>query len=564
MKRASGRPLGVLALLAATSIALPGEARAQASPNVPVDDAAYRDLDVLVAQGMAGPLILGQRPYSRLTFARAAAAARSGLGAGEDPPGARVAEALHRLEVRFARELEQLCERTGDGTCEGPRTAGARYLALRQVSLDAAAADAPFRAIPWQLTSALDADVSPLLQRNQGRVLADGWTLGGEARVDAVLGSRVAVGLAPRSWVEHGARASADAEGASGASPDAALLAASVRVLLGNLSVEVGRHALRHGHARELGPVLSANPRGLDQVRLSMERPGRLPWIFRGLGPVAFTALVADMGRDQDTPGSKLIVFAGAVRPHPDLELGGALLNHQGGGVDPDASFGDRVLDALFIVPRRPFYFLPGRGVKSDKLAALDARLTLPDPGLELFVELLTTDDHDVFRAPRQALWHDAAWTAGARAWALGAEGRWDVWAEGSRVGLLPYTHHEFTSGLTLDRRVLGSPLGPLGTGIVGGVDRVGGRGTVSVAGAWERYSGDTYRNPDDGRSWRFRVADNPDEIRVRGTLGWAGHAGPPGLATSVRLGWERVTRFALGASSRSNTMAQVRVTYTW
>jgi hypothetical protein len=559
MKDTIVRLVGALALLTAAGIALPVSAHAQASPFVPVGDAAYRDLDVLLATGMVGretagqeapgSPIRGQRPYSRMAFARAVAEARSKVEAGSVTVKPRVAEAMGRLEARFASELAIVC---AEGVEESPGEW--RYVTLRELSLDATAADSPPRPIPWQLTSALDADVNPLLQRNQGRVLADGWTLGTEAWVDAVVSSRVAVQLVPRVWAEDGGDARADAT----------LLQGYVRGLVGNLSVEVGRDALRHGHARETGPVLSSNPRGLDVVRLSMERPGRLPWIFRGLGPVGFTALLADMGRDQDTPGSKLILFEGAVRPHPNLELGAALMNHQGGGVDPDATFGERLRDAFFLVPRRFLYFLPDADVMSDKAAALDAHLTLPGPGLELFVEMLTTDDHDLFKAARQALWNDAAWTLGARASALGGEGRWDAWVEASRVGLLPYTHHEFTSGLTLDRRVLGSPLGPLGTGILAGVDRTGRGGTLSAGAAWERYSGDTYRNPPDGLSQRFRVADNPDEIRVRGTVEWAGHAGTPGLRTGVRVGWERVTRFALGPASRSNFVAQVRAAYSW
>lgn len=556
MKSTAVRLLGALALLAAAWLFLPPRVHAQASPFVPVWDAAYRDLDVLLVTGMLGGAtaavvspIHGQRPYSRMAFARAAEEARSTFASGAVEAKPRVLEALERLEAWFAAELE-LLRAEGHGERPGAR----RSVTLRQASSDATAADSPSRPIPWQLTSALDADVNPLLQRNQGRALADGWTLGGEAWVDAVLGSRVVAQLAPRLWVEDG----------GDARTDGTLLLGHVRALLGNLSVEVGRNALRHGHAREVGPALSSNPRGLDVLRLSMERPGRLPWIFRGLGPVGFTVLLADMGRDQDTPGSKLVVFEGAVRPHPNLELGGVLLNHQGGGVDPDATFGQRVLDALFILPRRPFYFSSGGSVMSDKAAGVDLRLTLPEPGLELFVEMLTTDDHDLFRSPRQGLWHDAAWALGARLPALGEEGRWDVWAEASRVGLLPYTHHEFTSGLTLDRRVLGSPLGPLGTGVQAGAERTGRRGTLSVEGAWERYSGDTYRNPDDGLSHRFRVADNPDEIRVRGVVEWAGHAVAPGLSTGVRVGWERVTRFALGPASRTNLMAQVRAVYSF
>ncbi len=551
LRHGAGRAPCRLAALLVVLMSYPGAAASQASPYVPTADPAYRDLDALVASGLVRGVILGQRPYSRVAFARLAAEARESLNARPGPVKARFAEALERLEERFAGELDLLCA-PGPDACPRAGT----YAALREVRGDAAWATSPARPIRTQLRSGIDADVNPLLQRNQGRALADGWTGGAEGWLDAGLGSRVAAQVQPRLWV-------ADARD-RGPQAELTLVRGTVRALLGNLSVDVGRNLVAHGHAREAGPVLSSNARGLDMIRASMERPGRLPWIFRGLGPVGFSAMVADMGRDQDTPGSKLIVLEGAVRPHPNLELGAALVNHQGGGVGPDVGFGERLRDALFLVKRRPFYFLPSSRVRSDKVLAFDARLTVPSRSLEAYLEMMTTDDHDLFWAARQALWHDAAWTGGVRVAGLGGKGRVDAWLEASRVGLLPYTHHEFTSGLAVDRRVLGSPLGPLGTGLLGGVDWTGPGHVLALAGAWERYAGDTYRNPDDGLSRRYRSADNPDEIRVRGTLDWARHPDGAGVRTAVRLGWERVRRFDFTGGTRSNLLTQVTVGYAW
>lgn len=534
-------PWALGALLALGAMVGPRALWAQASPYVPVGDPAYRDLDALVVRGLVGGLVLGQRPYSRLTFARAAEAVRGAPGAT-----ARDREAAARLQARFSGEAESPAPDTAAGA-ERPRG----YAAIREIATHAAAADAPPRGIRTQLKSGVDADVNPLLQRNQGRVLADGWTWAGEGTAEAAAG-RVAVSVRPRAWVAGGVA-------------EATLAHAYARAVLGNLSVEAGRNALVHGHGVEGGVALSGNARALDLLRVSMERPGRLPWILRALGPAAFSATVADMGRDQDTPGSKLVVLQGSVRPHANLELGGAVLNHQGGGVGPDVGFFERLRDALLLVKRRPFYLLPASDVHSDKAVAVDARLTLPGPGVEAWVEVLTTDDHDLFyKTADQALWNDAAWTGGARVLGLGAEGRLDLWVEASRVGLLPYTHHEFTSGMAVDRRILGNPLGPLGTGFAGGVRWNAPDATLSFSGAWERYSGDTYRNPDDGLSRRYRVADNPDEIRVRAVADWTRGDGGAGLRWGARVGWERVTRFALGSQSRTNAVAQTWVGWGW
>ena len=51
------------------------------------------------------------------------------------------------------------------------------------------------------------------------------------------------------------------------------------------------------------------------------------------------------MGDDRDHPGSVLVVWEGSIRPHPNLEFGGQLLNHQGGEGGPEASFGERLAD---------------------------------------------------------------------------------------------------------------------------------------------------------------------------------------------------------------------------
>jgi hypothetical protein len=224
------------------------------------------------------------------------------------------------------------------------------------------------------------------------------------------------------------------------------------------------------------------------------------------------------------------------------------------------------VRDILFLLNRRPLRIFPAVGGEfSDKMLGLDARLTIPSRGLELYAEMATTDDHNMFAAAREALWDEAAWTVGLRLVGLGAEGRTDAWAEVGRNGIRPYTHHQFTSGLAVDRRVLGSPLGPLGTGFEGGLDWTGLRDRWSVAAAWERYQGDTYYDPQDDEGLRFvRIADNPDEIRVRTTLDWIRETARPGVRITVRLGYEHVTRFDFTDRNRSNFLVQVGVGYVW
>ena len=229
-------------------------------------------------------------------------------------------ESLERLELRFARELAGSCV-TGGTSCPGTRPGGT----VRSLSLEASVADSPLRPIEARYggSPSIDADVAPLLQRNRGRVLADGWTTAGEALVDLGLGPHLAAQFQPRAYIAEGEDGSTRSE--------VTLQGGYLRGLLGNLSLAVGRTHLTHGHSRDLAPILSSNPRPLDMVRLSMENPGVLPWVFRYLGPTSWSLMVADMGADRDIPHSKYVLVEGAIRPQANLELGLALVSHQGG-----------------------------------------------------------------------------------------------------------------------------------------------------------------------------------------------------------------------------------------
>ena len=144
-----------------------------------------------------------------------------------------------------------------------------------------------------------------------------------------------------------------------------------------------------------------------------------------------------------------------------------------------------------------------------------------------------------------------------------------DARIEWTHAGVLVHSHYQFTSGLTLDGRVLGDALGPNAWSVKGGVDRTGRDSRLSVTGAWELYSGDDwYVGPIPGGGpwdWDWTLlADNPDEIRKRITVDWTLFPDGSGIEKSIRLGYEHVTRYAFSDENRSNFLAQVKVGYIW
>ena len=187
---------GALLLWIAFSM-LPAVLLAQASSYVPNLDPAYQDLDGLVAQGLVRDIILGERPYSRVAFARFAQEARRRIDtAGEAGIKLRFLEALERIERRFHRELAALA----DVSATDPEV-DSRFW-IREGSVDATAADSPAREMPTLHNlpaDLIDGDLNPLLQNNQGRVLGDSWAFGVEGLLELQLGSRLAVQARPGS-----------------------------------------------------------------------------------------------------------------------------------------------------------------------------------------------------------------------------------------------------------------------------------------------------------------------------------------------------------------------------
>jgi hypothetical protein len=250
------------------------------------------------------------------------------------------------------------------------------------------------------------------------------------------------------------------------------------------------------------------------------------------------------------------------------VEFGLNYVNIQGGEGAPEATLWERIKDVLLLVRTDPSASNPGGLFEiSDKVAGADLRISVPQAHSALYVNFVTTDDRGNFQQPAKGYWEDAIWLVGAEAEGLGAEGRWDVHAEWRHAGARANTHGQFTSGVTVDGRVLGEPVGPNAVGVSAGLDWTGLDSRVRLRGAWERYSGDTFAwDPAPGGSstaW-YVVSDNPDEVRQRVVVDYLRFAGWRNLETSVRLGYEHVTRFNYLEGSRDNLLAQVSFRYLW
>jgi hypothetical protein len=521
------------------TLAVASVARAQATATVPLDAAVYRHIDALAGVGLLDSLIVGQRPYSRREIVRLLNEAHRNL---DRQPRARawaervIASDLQVYGGRWAMEDGRWARR-----------------AVELVRAEGGLLDSPWRAIPADSNGRVDAAINPLAAYRGARPLYHGATATLESRHVIEPERHISLFIQPR--------VTAASPRAGGSTSTLRLQSGAVGLLFGNLAISAGRDAVVFGQAPTGGLVLSSNAPPLDMIRLSIDRPARLPWIFGLVGPVRGTAFIADLGPHQNFPHAKLIGYKLSAAVHPQFELGVQVIDEMGGRGSPPGSFGDRVLDLmpLFDIFRSSDFLF------SNKYAGIDFRWRLPRAaGFELFFDG-AVDDLDA-RRWKSTLLEDAGYITGFSFSCIVQCGSVGVRAEYHQTGIRYYTHTQFTSGIAHNGTLLGDPLGPRGLGGYVTIDHLNARyGTVAAGGAFEVRSGNRYgvavTGPED-RGFHFVLYErHPAEKRSRALLSWRAAERNRSVGARVALGVERVQNFGfVDGRNRTNGLVQVGV----
>jgi hypothetical protein len=457
--RAAARILVSMMLVALAGAGAPAAARAQGSPTVAPLDPAYLDARRLIDAGLVRDVVVGQAPYSRLTFARLTLEAQSRMLASRNASASNAVLhlAIDRLLARFGDEVEAL--RTG-------ARAESVVHALSEWEVDLLHTDAPSRTIAGNGLGSVEADIRPLTDNRGGRRVATGTDASLETMHWARLGSRLTLEARPRLWwhdAHDGTRA-----------VDLKMLSANARLVAGNVALTVGREYTDWGTAPGGGLFFSANPPALDMIRIASETPMRLGGPLRWLGPVSGTLQLADVGASVSHSHSLLAAYKVSVQPTPDLELGATFADHFGGAGAVNPSLGRRLADLLpFIDIFR--HHADSTEFDSDKLLGVDARLILPHAADVTVFGEFALEDFDVHRL-KSVLTEDAALIVGVRVPTLLVP---SVSAQLAyhATGLRFYEHHQLVNGIAASRSIIGDDLGR---------DASGWYGTVT----WERRDG--------------------------------------------------------------------------
>ena len=537
-------------------------ASAQATVHIDPLDPVYSDVRVLIGAGLVDRVVVGQLPYSRLELAgivRQAAIRLARSRAAENGP-----RLVRDKEARFLSDLLESIRNRFDLDSIGGDSVRAHLSPtnhlLRSIGGDLTHVRSPTRVVPRDNgLGSIDAVVNPILANREGRPLSDGsnFLVGSLHHFES---SWIAIGAQPelQSSVTH----------AGTTSIRGTLQEAELRVLYRNFALDLGRAPVRWGQALTGSLMTSANSPPLNQLRISNEQLLTLPWLLHYLGPAKFSLFYSDLGDEQNFPGAYFVGYKASIAPGSRLELGASVYSKSGGHGAPAGSFTARLLDLFPFLDASNYANKVGlRGVFefSDRYAGMDGRLRFPGArGLEMYGEVLL-NDFDVRRLG-SVFWEDAGHVFGVSVPRLSTDGRLSGSLEYHHTGNRYYEHFQYLSGQTLQRMLIGDPLGPDAQGAYAqlGWYRTSAR-RLTLELAAERRSNDQYMYwpvalPKFGWS---RIQDRPKEWRGRALVSWRSMPSKRPLGAFVQAGYERVQNFNfLDGDNRNNLLARVGMEY--
>lgn len=490
--------------LAATPAKSAKSATPVTSAHVPASDPVYQELDRLEALGLLPLAVLGQRPLSRGEISRLI------YQASLNPRAARAP--AREMLIRLRREFPS---KKGEGSGE-PR-------GVDDVRFGGAWLKDELATVPAENgVGRVDAIKQPLTSDRDGRTYRpNGGTFWLRTRHSLPVRQNLVLGVAPEFLIRTGGSDDQPATAAdsvlvqqSGFEGEFSFRSLYGRLQFGSAVFTIGRDALAFGPSTDGGLILSTNARALDMVNLTSESTFRLPWIFRHLGPSRWFVGMAYLGDDRVLPKSALAMLRASFRLHQLAELGLTETLVMLGEGAPTDTFWHYLWE----------FFPAGRVGTDTDLAdhrfGIDLRLHAWPGHVTLLGEVMVDD-------ARTGHYEDVtARRFGIYLPAVGPKGRWELSADYLRLPAVIYRHGRWTTGYSLDHRLLGNELGPDSKGARLQLNRTGDRGQNTIIDlAWDARDDDDWEqevSADDPDNFEdiFRVVDRPTETRWRGRLG--------------------------------------------
>ncbi len=520
----------------------PSQIQAFSSPNVPVGDPVYRDIDKLVAAGLVKDVLYTQRPWSRDEIARIISVALTHFETMKDPVTPTYQEVsliiyVENILEKLKKEYEE--ELIDRGAIEGKKK-NIRLHPLEEFWANYTFMNSPSRGLPFNGLQLIEGTINPLVAYQEGRHFVDGHQFSFETVHRANFSKYFSLYFRPRF------EALFPDTGATKTQPIVQQLYA--KFAFRNLQIEAGRDSIIWGQGEFGGGLLSNNARPLDMIRVGGISPFFLPSFLKYLGPSQFNFFAANLGPAREFPYSFLIGGMGTIKPFSFFEFSMGQTLVMGGRGAPHLNTLDAIEEFFGILSRTT-----GKNI-SNRIAVVEGRLTLPMfRNTQLYQEFIVDD---IFKKSYINTLKDVVYyITGIYIPRVNSDGSADLRLEFKHFAGLAYRHNPFIAGYTLNTRLLGDELGPdsYSFSAKGNID-INEHFRLPLALYYEWRGSDEYGVTYDGEDTVgfFTTKEKPAERRYRLETGlfWDSQKA---LRAELRLGYEHVHNFGFDISSNRN-----------
>lgn len=523
-------------------------AEGQVALNASPDDPVYQAIDLFIAHDLVRDVIVGQRPYSRLEIARIIRRARESLNSrsdlNKDLNWKKYAKELSKKE--YIEKLIAYYEKEYSVELEGMKD-GVHFELLKQAELAAFYNGSKPRRIPRSNGQGfIDGFITSFDRYDQGLTYPDGGGAYIQTEHNLYLTPYLLFSAEPRF------------EFLGSNDGDSQVMAHIHKLYMKtgwrNFEFQIGRDNLLWGQGEQGGLFGSSNPRPLDMIKISNPYPFRFPWVFKYLGHNKFTFFVSNLGPDRNFKYPYFYGLKWSLRPARYFEFALSHTVMMGGEGAPGVKWWEPMAELL------PFHKWGGANIGQDDIANnafgfFEFRVTIPQfRGTSIYYEAYIEDS--IVRAFRLSdnLLNQLAFTVGWYTPRLTSNGDYGIRLEYHHIPPLAYRHSKWSSGYTLNQRLIGDPLGPTADGVYATLYwRPRPNILANVQVAYEDYDSSTYftqTNASGGGDKILKDVAKPHERRLR-MLADLNYPGKKRCGIRLSAGYEYINNwdFVVGRS---------------
>jgi len=210
------------------------------------------------------------------------------------------------------------------------------------------------------------------------------------------------------------------------------------------------------------GLMISTNARPLDMIKLENPHPLKIPWI----GHMKWTLFVSNLGPENTRKYPYFYGLKWSWKPYKLIEFGLSETIITGGEGAPKLKWWEPITE-MFPFQKWGGNNIGATDISNHEFGFFDLRVTIPPlRGAQIYYDMMIEDSIvRAFRLPDNFL-RQVAFVTGIYFPSLNRRGDLGLRLEYHHIPPVAYRHGNWTSGYTLNRRVIGDALGPTADGI--------------------------------------------------------------------------------------------------